>query len=222
MLGMVRAAISSRVALRNVSLVTDAGPDSTTSLMSSAPSTVDEGDSETAAGVAEHVGLVGAVGAEALAEQRLGDDGLEAATLAAGARLTVLVDHDVADLAGRRTVAGEQRTAEHDPGADALVDAHEDQVLGLAGAEDELGERGRVGVVHHVHGHRHAGAETRPEIEVGPPEVGGGRHGAAGRRRCRGSPRRCRATGGRRRRPDRRRCASTSVSARRPVRSSRA
>ena len=119
---------------------------------------------EVLAGAAEDGRAVAGFGLEAALEQRLGDLGLEAAALAARAARAVGVDDDVADLAGGERRAGVEAPVEHEPGADALVDADADQVGRRLLAERQLGEGGGVGVVD----------DARP----------GGRTGPRGRRRA--------------------------------------
>ena len=173
-------------------------------------------DAEVLAGAAEDGGAVGAVGPEASAEQRLGHLGLEAPTLAAGAQRAVGVDDDVADLAGRVRRAGEQPPVEHEPGADALVDADADQVVGRSLAERQLGQRGGVGVVDDGDGQVELAGEVGAERQRRSTRGGRRSRRRRRRRRCRGSRRRCRATAGRRRRRDRRRCASRASTAAAP------
>ena len=86
-------------------------------------------------------------GAEAAAEQRRRDLGLEAAALAARADRAVGIDDDVADLARRRARAAVQRAVEHEPDTDTLVDPDHQEVGRVGDAERELGERRGVGVV---------------------------------------------------------------------------
>ena len=92
---------------------------------------------------------VGSVGGQPLAQPRRGQHGLEAAAATAGALGAVRVDHDVADLAGRRAVAVQQGALEHQPGAHtgADPDQHQPAVTGVA--EGVLAEHGGVGVVRH-------------------------------------------------------------------------
>ena len=112
------------------------------------------------------------VSGQALPQPGCGQHGLQAAAAAARALGAVGVDHDVADLAGRRAVAVQQGALEHQPGAHtgADPDQHQPAVAGVA--ERVLAEHGGVGVVRHEDRH----VERRPQ-SVGqrgavPAEVG--------------------------------------------------
>ena len=113
-----------------------------------------------------------------LGEQRRGDDGLEASSPAALAQRALVVDDDVADLAGRELVADEQLATDDDAGADATADADEQQVLGGRLQRAVLGEHRGVGVVGDVAGHVDGGGELGGQRFVGPLHVGCGQHDA--------------------------------------------
>src|SRR5690606_26021270 len=68
-------------------------------------------------------------------------------------------------------------SAEDQAGADTAADADDHEVADRV-AEAVLGEGGGVGVVGHEHGQLGRGLEDALQREVGPPEVGGGEHGA--------------------------------------------
>ena len=63
-------------------------------------------------------------------EQRRRHDRFEASARAALAQGALVVDDDVADLAGRELIADEQLAADDDAGTDATADTDEQQVLG--------------------------------------------------------------------------------------------
>src|SRR4051794_35159872 len=106
-------------------------------------------ESQAPTGGLDHVGLGagGRGGAEAGAEQGGGDHCLEAAALPAGALFAPLVDHDVADLTGRRVIADDHPAVDEQAAAHAAADLDEQEVGRAAGPEGELAERSRVGVV---------------------------------------------------------------------------
>ena len=81
-------------------------------------------------------------------------DGLQAAGLAAAARLARGIDRQVADLAGRPVLAATQPAVDDEPGRESRADAEVDHVVGLD--QRAGGERGGVDVV--LHDHRHAEA----------------------------------------------------------------
>ena len=82
--------------------------------------------------------------------RRAGRDGLQAAALAAPARLAGRIDGDVPDLAGRAVRPAAQPAVEHQPGGQAGADAEVGQVAG--GASSWRAERRDVDVVlqHHL------------------------------------------------------------------------
>src|SRR6478735_5458192 len=79
-------------------------------------------------------------------------DGLQAAGLAAAARLARGIDRQVADLAGRPVLAPTQPAVDDEPGCESGADAEVDHVVGLD--QRAGGERGGVHVV--LDEHRHA------------------------------------------------------------------
>ena len=102
---------------------------------------------------------VGAVGGQPLAQPGRGEHGLEAAAAATGALGAVGVDHDVADLAGRRAVAVQQGALQDQPGTDTGADPDQHQAAVAGVAERVLAEDGGVGVVRH----EDREAERRPQ-----------------------------------------------------------
>ncbi len=83
----------------------------------------------------------------------VGGDGLKAAKVAAVAAFAEWLDLDMADLADVAVLAEEHLTLGDDPGAGALVDAHQNRVHAVAGlAEEVFGQRQRAGVVAHIAG----------------------------------------------------------------------
>ena len=87
-------------------------------------------------------------------------------------RSPVVVDDDVADLAGAGAVALEQRAAEDQPGADAAPDADRDQVRDAVPAGVRvLGEGGRLRVVGDVDRDAVALGDDLAERQVAPVEV---------------------------------------------------
>ena len=87
--------------------------------------------------------------------------------------LAVGVDHDVADLAGRRAVTVQQRALEHQPGADTGADPEHHQPAVAGVAERVLAEDGGVGVVGHEDREVEGRAQPGGQRGAVPAEVGG-------------------------------------------------
>ena len=136
--------------------------------------------------------------ARRLRQARHGDGGLEAASAAARAQLAPLVHGDVPDLAGREPVAREQLAVDEQPGADALADLDEQEVLARPRRRTRTRpawrrwRRWRRGP-----GGPGAAESWRASGEVVPAEVGRLERPRRAGRRHRGCPRRCRGWAGR-------------------------
>ena len=100
--------------------------------------------------------------AQQLAQGRAGDEGLQAAAVAAAADRTLRVDEDVADLAGDAARAAERPAVDDQAGADARrqPQVHE-HPRAAPGAEGRLAERADVRVVVEVH------RRGEPPLELG-------------------------------------------------------
>ena len=107
--------------------------------------------------------------AQQLAQRGTGDEGLEAAAVAAAADRALGVDQDVADLAGDAARPAEGAAVDHEPGADARRKAQIGHHVGAAtDAEGRLAQRADVRVVVQVDGqpetllHLGGGVERHP------------------------------------------------------------
>ena len=118
-------------------------------------------------------------GGEPRAEAGYGEQGLEAADAPARTVVAVVVDRDVADLAGRGAVAVEEHALEDEPGTDTEADAQDQEAAVGGAAVGVLGQRGDVGVVGDVHRDAGGASDLAGQVGAVPAEVGGVEHGAA-------------------------------------------
>ena len=107
--------------------------------------------------------------AQQLAQRGAGDEGLEAAAVAAAADRALGIDQDVADLARDAARAAEGAAVDHEAGADARRQAQVGHHVGAAAdAEGRLAQRADVGVVVEVDGQPEALLHLRGRVEPDP------------------------------------------------------